>query len=97
MKFAATIEYTPDKIKIGEFRPTHRDYLTDLTQQGKVVMAGPFADDSGGLIVYEAATASEVEQLIKEDPFYTSGVFQTWVIRPWRVVRVNLDLLSIKE
>jgi uncharacterized protein YciI len=93
MTFAATIEYTPDKARIAEFRPPHRDYLSGLSREGKVLMAGPFADDSGGLIVYEGATEAEVEQLIKADPFYKSGVFLSWVIRPWRIVRVNRDLL----
>ena len=30
MKFAASIEYTPDKAKIAEARPAHRVYLTTL-------------------------------------------------------------------
>src|SRR5262249_47735844 len=54
MKFAATIEYTPDKAKIEQVRPAHRKYLTGLLQQGKLAAAGPFMDDSGALIVYEA-------------------------------------------
>src|ERR1700694_3596877 len=50
MKFAAVIEYTPDKSKIAQFRPPHREYLMGLRKAGKAVMAGPFTDESGGVL-----------------------------------------------
>jgi uncharacterized protein YciI len=93
MTYAATIEYSPDKNKILEFRPAHREYLGTLMKQGKMVITGPFVDDSGGLLVYEADTEAQVEDMIKGDPFYKCGVFQTWVIRPWKIVHVNFDRL----
>src|SRR5262249_22457924 len=66
MKFAAVIEYTPDKQTIAAARPTHRQYLTGLLQTGRLVAAGPFADDSGALIVYEADSAEEAEKLLRD-------------------------------
>jgi uncharacterized protein YciI len=86
VKFAAIIEYTPDKATIERVRPTHRKYLTDLLQQGKLAAAGPFTDDSGALIVYEAETAAAAEELLKADPFHTGGVFVRWTMRPWKTV-----------
>lgn len=93
MTFAVTIEYGPDKSKIAEFRPPHREYLDSLIAQNKLVVAGPFTDDSGGFIVYEVDSEAEVEPLITNDPFYKCGVFQTWKIRPWRLVKANLNLM----
>jgi uncharacterized protein YciI len=93
MIFAVTIEYGPDKAKITEFRPPHREYLRDLISKGKLVIAGPFTDDSGGFIAYEAASEEEVEGIIKADPFFKCGVFQTWTIRTWRIVIANRELL----
>ncbi|MEO8099169.1 MAG: YciI family protein [Acidobacteriota bacterium] len=93
MTFAVTIEYGPDIDKITEFRPPHREYLRDLVTQGKLVLAGPFTDNSGGFIVYNVEAESEVEGIIKADPFYKCGVFQTWVIREWRIVIANRELL----
>ena len=34
MKFAALIEYTPDKAKIAATRPEHRDYLKNVLESG---------------------------------------------------------------
>jgi len=93
MKFAATIEYTPDKAKIAQLRPLHREYLMNLRKAGKAVMAGPFTDDSGGLLIYEADSKDEVEQMIQADPFGQGGVFVSWTIRPWNLLWVNPVLL----
>jgi uncharacterized protein YciI len=93
MKYAAIAAYTSDAFTIAKARPAHREYLTGLIQQGKLVISGPFSDDSGGLLVYEAETVEQVEKLIAEDPFAKQGVFISWEIRPWNVIFVNRDLL----
>ena len=93
MKYAAIVEYTSDASVIAGARPAHRVYLSSLQEQGKLVISGPFADDRGGLLVYEADTSEQVESMIAQDPFATSGVFVSWEIRPWNVVFVNQKLL----
>ena len=93
MKYAVIAVYTQDASIIAKERPMHREYLNGLIQQGKLVMSGPFTDDRGGLLIYEAETSARVEKLIAEDPFATQGVFVSWEIRPWNVVFVNPELL----
>ena len=93
MTFAATIAYGSDLSKIAEFRPQHREYLRELIGKDKLVISGPFADDTGGLLVYNAEDEAEVEALIKADPFCQYGVFQTWTIRPWKIVMANHALI----
>jgi uncharacterized protein YciI len=92
VKFAAIIEYAPDKDKITALRPVHRQYLAALKERGQLAASGPFTDDSGALTVYEAASASEAEKILKGDPFYQNGVFVSWVLRPWNPVIANRDL-----
>jgi uncharacterized protein len=92
MKFAALIEYTPDKAKIAAVRPAHREYLKKVLDSGHLVMSGPFAGDEAGLLVYEAGSAEETEAIIRDDPFAREGVFVSWKIREWRVVMVNPKL-----
>ena len=92
MKFAAIIEYVQDKAKIGEARPVHRQYLASLKEKGQLAASGPFTDDSGALIVYEAATKEDAEALLKGDPFHQAGIFVSWTIRPWNTVIANRDL-----
>ncbi len=92
MKFAAIIEYSPDKEKIQALRPTHRQYLASLKAGGQLAISGPFTDDSGALIVYEAESAAEAERLLQGDPFHQNGIFLKYVLRPWNPVIANRDL-----
>ena len=92
MKFAAIIEYAPDKAKIAEIRPVHRQYLATLKANGQLAASGPFTDDSGALIVYEAASPEEAEKLLQGDPFHQNGIFVRWVLRPWKPVICNREL-----
>ncbi len=92
MKFAAIIEYSQDKAKIAELRPIHRQYLASLKAAGNLAASGPFTDDSGALIVYEAASLEEAERILKGDPFCHHGIFVTYVLRPWNPVIANREL-----
>jgi uncharacterized protein YciI len=85
MLWAAVIRYgNPDKIK--EVRPVHRQYLSALRERGKLWASGPFVDDSGALIIYQAESEVEARQLIEGDPFFAAGVFQDIQLKPWNIV-----------
>ena len=92
MKYAAVIEYITDKDKIQSVRPTHRQYLTALKAAGQLAAAGPFTDDYGALIIYEANSKEEAEKLLQADPFHQNGIFVRWVMRPWNAVFCNREL-----
>ena len=63
---------TPERMQA---RPAHRERLQTLRAQGRLVMAGPYADDSGALLVFDVAALDELQQLLDEDPYYrTAGV-----------------------
>jgi uncharacterized protein YciI len=93
MKFAAIIEYSQDKAKIQELRPLHRQYLATLREKYQLVASGPFTDDSGALIIYEAGSRDEAEKLLQADPFHKNGIFLKYVLRPWNPVIANRELL----
>ena len=61
---------TPDRLAA---RPAHRERLKVLHAAGQLVMAGPFADDSGALLVFDVADAAELGALIDADPYYTTA------------------------
>jgi uncharacterized protein YciI len=93
MKFAAVIEYAQDRDRVQSLRPVHREYLKDLLRRGQLVAAGPFTDDSGALIVYEANSREEAEGLIRGDPFHANGIFLRWQLRPWNPVLADREAL----
>ncbi len=69
-----------------EHRAEHRVYLNQLVSEGKLLMAGPYTDETGGVIVFEAVDRAEVESMMANDPFTTNGVFATTDIREWILV-----------
>lgn len=72
--------------KRTQHRAEHRVYLNQLVTEGKLLMAGPFADETGGLIVFEAVDEAEVQGMMDNDPFTINGVFATTEIKPWLLV-----------
>ncbi|HUA03949.1 MAG TPA: YciI family protein [Solirubrobacteraceae bacterium] len=64
-------------------RPQHREYLEELRDAGHVVAAGPWADDSGALIVYSAGDAAAVENMLENDPYVSNGVGGERTLREW--------------
>lgn len=65
-------------------RPKHREYLNQLFSDGKLLEAGPFADGTGSLFIYEAAGEAEARALFAADPYsLTSGVVERAEFREW--------------
>ena len=93
MKFVNLITYVVDKSGIEDVRPLHRAYAQKLKAEGKIVIAGPFRDGAGALIVYEAESQHEAEALASNDPFFTRGIWATHEIHPWEILGVNHELL----
>jgi uncharacterized protein YciI len=50
--FAALIAFTENEELRLQTRPVHREYLRSLLDAGKLSMSGPWADDTGALIIY---------------------------------------------
>ena len=48
--FIATYTYG-EKSLIQDTRPAHRDFITELKDEGKIVAAGPFAGDEQSAII----------------------------------------------
>ena len=84
--FAAILEYGPDAERRQQVRPSHREYQRNLLATGKLHEAGPFADDSGALIVYNAADLSEVQEIMSNDPFAQQGIIVGATVEEWNVV-----------
>jgi uncharacterized protein YciI len=65
-------------------RPGHRASLTELHRQGLVRMAGPWADDSGALIVFDVPDRATLEKILAADPYFTTPGVTVIATREWR-------------
>ncbi len=52
-----------------EHRPAHRAWAAELAEQGTLLASGPYADGSGALLLLNAADESELNGILKQDPY----------------------------
>ncbi|MCK2240298.1 MULTISPECIES: YciI family protein [unclassified Crossiella] len=65
--------FTDDPRRLAA-RPAHRARLTELRAAGVLVLAGPWADDSGALLLFDCDAAA-LSEILAADPYYrTPGV-----------------------
>ncbi|MGB7924635.1 MAG: YciI family protein [Pyrinomonadaceae bacterium] len=93
--FANYAKYADDKSRLATVRHAHWAYDQTLKHAGKLALAGPFANDAGGLFVYNALSREEAMSNLKQDPFDLEGVFADCELLEWIIEGVNPDLLTI--
>ncbi|GLY97536.1 YciI family protein [Actinoplanes sp. NBRC 103695] len=76
------LSFTPAAERLAA-RPAHRVLLTQLHEQGVVKTAGPFADDSGALIVLDAPDRETVDDVIAADPYFRTEGVTIAAVREW--------------
>ncbi|WP_019122657.1 YciI family protein [Brevibacillus massiliensis] len=85
MAYYAAILHMLDPVKNQEVRSRHIAYLEQLQRAGKVWGRGPFADGSGGLVVYIADSWEEARQLAESDPHVREGS-RKLDLREWQAI-----------
>jgi uncharacterized protein len=68
----------------------HVAYVKNLSEDGTVLLAGPFLDDDGGLTILQADSLEEAHLIIAEDPDIREQVLQANV-RCWAPFRLDSD------
>ena len=71
---------------IGE----HVSYMFSFVESGKLVIGGPFLDDSGGMMVLRAEGMEEAEQIANADPSVQKGLLKVHV-KEWFVPMSRLE------
>ena len=67
-----------------EVRPAHLEYLAALKADGKLVAAGPFADQTGALLVYDVADEAELRDILAKDPYTPADVYEIATLAEWQ-------------
>jgi uncharacterized protein len=67
-------------------RPAHLENLRPLVDAGKIVVAGPFTDGSGSLIVADFESEDAARAFAQNDPYTLEGVFERVEVKPFRKV-----------
>jgi uncharacterized protein len=77
--YVIELEFTGDPRRLAA-RAAHRERLAALHAAGRLLLAGPLADDSGALLVFHDDPAGE----LAADPYYTTPGVLVRSVREWR-------------
>lgn len=77
--FFYLMEDAPDRVR--GVAPEHATYWRELALRD--YLGGPFADRSGGLIMFEASSCAQAEQLVADDPFVREGLLKRRWVKEW--------------
>ncbi|RIL06907.1 MAG: hypothetical protein DCC71_05020 [Proteobacteria bacterium] len=72
-------------------REAHLANLRPLSEEGRVVFAGPIFEDDGetpcgSVVVFDAPTLEAARNYAASDPYVVEGVFERWEVLPARQV-----------
>ena len=63
----------------------HAAFMDHLFDEGRIVLAGPYADFSRVLLIVEAGDADQASALFDEDPWTKSGILVDYEVIEWNV------------
>ena len=69
--------------KRAPYRQAHLEGLNQEKERGIPVTIGPTADLSQVFAIYQAASESEVRELIESDPYWQNGIWTEYQVKEW--------------
>ena len=81
MRIAYSYSMKDDPDRVRTVAPEHAAYWRDLGLPE--YLGGPFADRSGGLIIFEADSLEAAQRIIAADPFSRKRLLERRVVKQW--------------
>lgn len=82
---AVEFSYTTPSPERDRLRPSHRERLARLHEEGKLFAAGPWPDDSGALVIFNTGI-EEAKQLVAGDAYFQVEGVSINYIREWNPI-----------
>jgi uncharacterized protein len=81
--------WLPGKSVFEQPLQAHLAYMRSLREAGSLVLAGPYSDDTGGLVALEADSREAACEIVDGDPAVRAGVMLAEV-HPWLIMSGSL-------
>ncbi|MCG8926940.1 LuxR C-terminal-related transcriptional regulator [Lentzea sp. CC55] len=96
-RFVVEMVFETTDERLAEVRPAHRRYWEDLAVRGVLLGGGLYADESGGLMLCEAADDDALRRLVDGDPYVQRKLVRSVKVREWHVLVGGLTLSSGRD
>jgi uncharacterized protein YciI len=67
------------------FWDEHAAFIDRLVDEGSILMGGPFVDEGGSLLIFNAEDENEVREKMKNDPWFEQGILKLESIKRWHI------------
>lgn len=84
--FAVSYVYNATPEQLDEIRPIHRQWLAGLLESGQLLASGPMVDNPEALLIFVSDSASDLAELLDNDPFDIAGFIGSRSIQQWNPV-----------
>jgi len=84
--FVVTYGYSADEIELNQIRPTHREWLKEQLDSGRLLASGPMVDRPSALLVWSAESIEELNALLDQDPFEIAGMIGERTLEQWNPI-----------
>jgi uncharacterized protein YciI len=74
-----------DKPTFDQYVPAHKAYVQELIARGHKPRSGYWAKKGGGMMIFEADSMAEAEEIVAEDPLIKNGCVN-YQLYEWRIV-----------
>lgn len=58
----------------------HIEHLRGLSRRGRLLLCGPFADDSGAFLLLETDSMEQAESIVRDDPFIRREYYRSFEV-----------------
>lgn len=83
--FVKIEEGSVDKPTFDWHVPAHKAYVRELIAKGHKARTGYWAQRGGGMLLFEAASLAEAQEIVAQDPLVKNGCVK-YQLFEWRVV-----------
>ena len=81
-RYVITLTRNPERARDEALIKSHVAFLRELDCSGQLVLAGPFEDGAGGMIILRAESLEAARAIAETDPFVTAG-YESLEVRAW--------------
>jgi len=74
-------------------RQEHLDKISNLKRSGEFLFGGAILNDEGkmigSMIIYEFPDRATLDERLKDEPYFTGGVWENIDIKPFRLAKID--------
>ena len=76
------------------FSDQHARFMDALFDAGSVILAGPFADGSGSMVILNVESEDAARMIFRDDPWATKDILLAYDVKEWTIF---LDSRSVSH